>query len=73
MTTRDDYFVSVSKDRFFAILGPINVHPRPERDRTFWETNGREVLGITTPGYMCDGCETYRVLAALAAREKEGR
>ena len=44
--------VEVSKDEFFATVGQLNVHPRAERDASYWETPGRQLMGFTTPGYM---------------------
>lgn len=62
---RTEGFVSISEEAFFAIMGPRDVDPRPERDVTYWETPNRELLGISTPGYMAVGEETYKVRAAL--------
>jgi hypothetical protein len=43
----------VDRDEFFATVGQLNVHPRPERDATYWETPyHRQLMGISTPGYM---------------------
>lgn len=43
----------VTKKEFFATVGQLNVHPRPERDRTFWEIVGtRKLVGESTPGYL---------------------
>lgn len=55
----------VTKAEFFAAIGPQNVHPRPERDRTVWETPARRVIGITTPGYLCEGKPTYSLATDL--------
>lgn len=55
----------VSKEEFFAFMGPRNVHPRAEPDQSVWETPSREVLGISRPGYKCEGEEVYM----LARRE----
>lgn len=40
-------------------MGPRNVTPRAEADRSVWETPYREVLGISRPGYKCEGEEAY--------------
>ena len=45
-------FVAVSKEAFFATIGKMNVHPRPERDITYWETPFRVIVGISYPGYI---------------------
>ncbi len=52
----------VTKDEFFAVIGPQNVHPRSERNKTVWETSNRVVVGISTPGYMCKGPVTYQLV-----------
>lgn len=41
----------VTKERFFAVIGPMDVTPRPERDHSLWETRARQIVGRTTPGY----------------------
>ena len=52
-------FVEVTKDEFFATVGPMNVHPRPDKHVTEWETPGRHLIGRTTPGYLCEGPKAY--------------
>lgn len=42
----------VTKEIFFAAIGPLNVHPRPERDVVYWETPNRALIGKSIPGYM---------------------
>lgn len=54
--------ILVSKEEFFARVGPLNVNPRSERDQTFWEFPNRTLFGISTPGYLCQGEKTYRVV-----------
>jgi hypothetical protein len=66
-------YVPVTKEKFFAIIGPLNVHPRPEPYRSVWvhqETHA--ILGIATPGYLCrtpngayTASKTYSVLASM--------
>lgn len=77
-----DGFVVVDKAEFFATVGPMNVHPRPFRERTIWETPDRVVVGIETPGYLEGGLpeslapRTYAISAELARnrpREIGGR
>lgn len=53
----------VSKDTFFATIGPMNVHPRSGRMETIWETPQRVVVGRSTPGYLCEGRKAYFLLA----------
>lgn len=46
--------LEVTKEQFFAAVGHLNVHPRPERDHSAWEmVKTRELIGRTEPGYMC--------------------
>jgi hypothetical protein len=45
----------VTKDEFFAKIGPMNVHLRSEREETIWETPQREIIGRSTPGYVDTG------------------
>ena len=52
-------FVEVSRDDFYRAIGPINVHPRTERDASYWEAPNRELIGKSTPGYMCAGRKAY--------------
>ena len=54
----------VTKEEFYATVGQLNVHPRSERERSVWETldGTRRVVGVSTPGYMCEGPETYMVV-----------
>lgn len=44
--------IEVSKETFHATVGQMNVHPRAEREASYYETPYRELKGITTPGYM---------------------
>jgi hypothetical protein len=43
--------VEVTKAEFYDKIGPMNVHPRSERDVTYWETPNRALVGKSTPGY----------------------
>jgi hypothetical protein len=57
-------FVEVSKDQFFRAIGPRNIHPRNEKDRSVWEVVGsRRIVGISTPGYVGQGRKAYYLLA----------
>ena len=49
----------VSKEEFYATVGPMDVIPRPGREVTLWETRDRRVIGKSTPGYMPGGTKTY--------------
>jgi hypothetical protein len=65
----------VSKDEFFSTIGKMNVHPRAERDCTYWETPNRVVLGRSIPGYLCVGEKAYFLAdtgrRALAEQEED--
>lgn len=42
----------VSKEKFFEVIGLLNVHPRPEPDHMEWSSlNTRQVVGRSEPGY----------------------
>lgn len=58
----------VSRDQFFATVGPMNVHPRAEKDASYWETPSRQLIGRTEPGYMCEGPERYFLQAEQGAK-----
>jgi hypothetical protein len=47
----------VTKDEFFAAIGPLDVNPRSDRNVTIWETPRREVIGRSEPGYMNYGTD----------------
>lgn len=52
--------IEVSKEQFFKVIGPVNVHPRPERSYTEWASlNTRQLVG--------------RFGARLYPRSSEGR
>lgn len=62
--------VEVSKEEFFAMLGPLNVHPRcASPDYTDWELQDgtRKMIGRSTPGWASPyGTQaTYWVLDQL--------
>jgi hypothetical protein len=53
-------FVEITREEFFSTVGHLDVHPRAERMMSAWEERGsREVVGITTPGYMEQGRNAY--------------
>lgn len=55
----------VSKEEFYSIIfeRKLDVHPRPEPDKTFWEFRNRRLFGVSTPGYRCQGEKAYYILA----------
>jgi hypothetical protein len=63
--------IRVTREKFFATVGQLNVHPRVERDASYWETPARVVLGITTPGYLGAGERTYSIDPSLQSRKDE--
>ncbi|HEF4749725.1 TPA: hypothetical protein SAO13_003730 [Burkholderia multivorans] len=60
--------VEVSEAKFFAVIGPHDVHPRPTPDRSVWETPNRTVLGHSMPGYLAPTGKPKRffLVASLA-------
>lgn len=58
--------VTVTRAQFFAAImkTKIDVHPRPEKEITYWKARNREVLG-TSPGYSPQGPECYLIRADL--------
>lgn len=52
--------VSVTKEQFYAAM-KIDVHPRAEKEASYWETPSRQLIGISTPGYMCEGEKSFRL------------
>jgi hypothetical protein len=57
-------FVEVTKEKFFQVIGPRNIHPRNEKERSVWEVIGsRRIVGISTPGYMEQGRKAYYLVA----------
>lgn len=58
----------VSRDQFFATVGPMNVHPRSEKEATYWETPSRQLIGRTEPGYLPHGAERYFLQAEQGAK-----
>jgi hypothetical protein len=44
--------IEVTKEKFFKVIGPMSVHPRPEPECSMWESlNTREIVGKSEPGY----------------------
>jgi len=54
-------FREVTKEEFFSTVGQMNVHPRPERDASYWETPSRQLMGKSTPGFAGMGPKRYFV------------
>lgn len=44
-------WVTVTKDQFFAYVGPRDIVCRCEREYTVWETRDRVAVGRSEPGY----------------------
>jgi hypothetical protein len=50
----------VSRDEFYAFMGPKNVHPRPRPDFTEWVVQGsHDIIGRSYPGYLSEGAHAY--------------
>jgi hypothetical protein len=60
--------VPVTKDEFYGEIfsKKLNVHPRPERDVTFWEFPNRILWGRSTPGYLCQGPKVWFIFRDVA-------
>lgn len=54
-------FHEVSQSDFYRQMGPLNVNPSPERSHTRWEMPNRQIVGYSTPGYICQGRKAYYV------------
>jgi hypothetical protein len=56
-------FVTVSKERFFAYIGPRDIVLNTKRNEVIWEARNRTVVGRTTPGYACEhgSTKTYEL------------
>ena len=74
MSTHTPGMVELTKEQFYAAVGPRNIHPRPFREHTEWiDLNTHAVVGVSTPGYANtygpDGRlspVTYKAVAAIA-------
>lgn len=57
MTNIPKGFVEVTKEEFFKVMGPLNVHPSLSNpDYTSWEMLGsRIVVGRSLPGWKESG------------------
>lgn len=53
----------VTKDEFFGAIGPLDAHPHPHKTHSSWETKSRRVVGLSWPGYMCEGPTGYALAA----------
>lgn len=65
-------FVFVTKEQFYAAMGPLDVHPCPEKQITKWKlvrTIVQLVVGLSTPGYLCEGDEAYQIRADLVSKK----
>ncbi len=60
-------FIQVTKAQFFAVVGPMDVHPHSERNHCEWvHQPSRNLVGKTTPGYMASGEATFWLRGDLA-------
>lgn len=61
--------ITVSRDEFFAVVNPLNVHPRAERMYSEWiDQRTYAVVGRSYPGYLCEGEVRYELAEAYANR-----
>lgn len=46
----------VTKEEFYAKIGPMNVGPSPQAQETLWYKldGSRDIVGKTWPGYRCE-------------------
>ena len=66
--------VEVSREKFFAIVGPLNVHPGSDKSRTDWLdlSNRNNRIGWSSRGWLRPmpslnaQAQRYAVLASLA-------
>lgn len=56
----------VTREAFFARINTLNVHPRAEREASYWEMPDRTLIGKSTPGYMCIGPKAYYLVDGSA-------
>lgn len=53
--------IEATKEQFFKVIGPMNVHPSPGRSYTEWASlNSRQIVGRSEPGYIPDHQKTDR-------------
>lgn len=43
----------VTKQEFYAVVGPQDVIARAEKNESIFETRHRVIIGKITPGYLC--------------------
>ena len=56
----------VTKQKFYAVMGQLDVLPDPEPQHTVWKHRvTREVLGRSTPGYLMQGKESFFAVERL--------
>lgn len=61
--------IAVTKEQFFAVMNPRDVHPCPQKHYVEWKMCGGagRTLGVTTPGYLHPEREaTYKVCEEFA-------
>lgn len=64
-------FVTVDKEFFFSVIGPLDVNPRNEhREYTVWETRSRHQIGWSAPGWA--NPSAYPNVYALTREAFEG-
>lgn len=58
--------VTVTKEEFFSYVGPRDIHPRSEPEKTTWETRDRTVVGVSQPGWKNPGAPSVYMLTRAA-------
>jgi hypothetical protein len=59
--------IEVSAEQFFAYVNPRNIHPITDHpERTLWETERRELVGTTLPGWRNPGAPKVYMLTEAA-------
>lgn len=47
----------VTKEAFYAVMGPRDVQLRSEKMETLWKLPSGQIIGRSTPGYLCRDAE----------------
>lgn len=67
--------IEVTRDEFYACMGPLDVHPHPWPNRTEWKLRDRRLVAVSFPGYMGNYIDPAKYLveeATLQAFRKGG-
>jgi hypothetical protein len=66
-----DKFIEVTKEKFYSIIGPLDVSPYPNRDLCLWKLRGGKEIGRSSQGYVpkYGGQEKYYILKEYLERK----